>query len=189
MLPLIASGIGAVFSPFGFDKAWAERLLTGIIELTSGVSSLGGAAGSFTRSMALAAFMLGWAGLSIHCQVLSFIGDSGLSVRTYIYGKILQGCLSAVFAYFMAQLFRAARVARRVPGGAGQNAGLHRFCDGPPDLLSLGRPAISAAADRRPKGVDTARTVHKKIAPFNQERHYVIWSSSASLLREVSGKA
>ena len=105
ILPLLASGIGALFSPFGFDKAWAERLLTGVIELTSGVSSLAGAAGEFTRSMALAAFMLGWAGLSIHCQVLSFIGDSGLSVRTYIYGKILQGSISAVFAYFAAQIF------------------------------------------------------------------------------------
>jgi sporulation integral membrane protein YlbJ len=105
ILPLLATGIGTLFSPFGFDKVWAERLLTGIIELTSGVSSLAGAAGEFTRSMALAAFMLGWAGLSIHCQVLSFIGDSGLSVRTYIYGKTLQGCISAVFAYFMAQIF------------------------------------------------------------------------------------
>jgi sporulation integral membrane protein YlbJ len=105
LLPLIAGGIGSVFGPFGFDKAWAERLLTGIIELTSGVSSLAGASGEFTRSMAMAAFMLGWAGLSIHCQVLSFIGDSGLSVRTYIYGKILQGSISAVFAYFIARIF------------------------------------------------------------------------------------
>jgi sporulation integral membrane protein YlbJ len=105
LLPLIASGIGAVFAPFGFDKAWAERLLTGLIELTSGVWSLSGAAGELPRSMAMAAFMLGWAGLSVHCQVLSFIGDSGLSVRTYIYGKILQASLSAVFAFFLSRLF------------------------------------------------------------------------------------
>lgn len=101
LLPFIASAIGAVFAPFGFDKAWAERLLTGLIELTSGVWSLQGASGSFSQSLAMAAFMLGWAGLSIHCQVLSFIGESGLSVRTYIYGKILQGSISAVFAYFL----------------------------------------------------------------------------------------
>lgn len=105
LLPLIASGIGAVFSPFGFDRAWAERLLTGLIELTSGVWSLSGAAGELPRSMAMAAFMLGWAGLSVHCQVLSFIGDSGLSVRTYIFGKFLQAGLSAVFAFFLSHLF------------------------------------------------------------------------------------
>jgi spore maturation protein SpmB len=105
LLPLIASAVGAVFAPFGFDAAWAERLLTGLIELTSGVWTLQGAAGELSRAMAMAAFMLGWAGLSIHCQVLSFIGDSGLSVRTYIYGKILQAGISSVFAYFMARLF------------------------------------------------------------------------------------
>jgi sporulation integral membrane protein YlbJ len=105
LLPFIASGIGTIFTPFGFDKAWAERLLTGLIELTSGVWTLQGAAGELSRSMAMAAFMLGWAGLSIHCQVLSFIGDSGLSVRTYIYGKILQGSIAAVFAYFISRIF------------------------------------------------------------------------------------
>lgn len=105
ILPLVASAIGAIFAPLGFDEVWAERLLTGIIELTSGVWTLQGAAGELSRSMAMAAFMLGWAGLSIHCQVLSFIGDSGLSVKTYIYGKIIQATLSAVFAYFLSQLF------------------------------------------------------------------------------------
>lgn len=118
-LPFLASGIGAVFSPLGFDKAWAERLLTGAIELTSGVWSLQGAASELSRSMAMAAFMLGWAGLSIHCQVLSFIGASGLSVRTYIYGKILQGCIAAVFTYFISRVFvfdlpAAAYLARQV---------------------------------------------------------------------------
>ena len=43
----------------------------------------------------MAAFMLGWAGLSVHCQVLAFLGDSGLSMRTYLTGKLLHGGLSA----------------------------------------------------------------------------------------------
>ncbi len=105
LIPLLASVIGAIFSPFGFDASWAERLLTGLIELTCGVTSLQGAAGTLGTSMAMAAFMLGWAGLSVHCQVLSFIGDSGLSVRTYIYGKFFQASISAVIAYFMSHLF------------------------------------------------------------------------------------
>ena len=43
----------------------------------------------------MAAFMLGWAGISVHCQVLAFLGDSGLSLRTYVAGKALHGILSA----------------------------------------------------------------------------------------------
>jgi hypothetical protein len=54
----------------------AERLLTGVIELTCGVWSLSGA-GALAGKLSMAAFMLGWAGLSVHCQVLSFIAAAG----------------------------------------------------------------------------------------------------------------
>ena len=106
-IPRLAGVIGTALSPLGFDSRWAERLLTGIIELSSGVWSLGDAAGQLTGSVAMAAFMLGWAGLSVHCQVLSFIGSSGLSVRTYIYGKLLQGIISAGFVFMIARSFFA----------------------------------------------------------------------------------
>jgi len=103
-IPWLAGLIGLLLSPLGFDSRWAERLLTGIIELSSGVWSLNDAAGQLTASVAMAAFMLGWAGLSVHSQVLSFIGSSGLSVRTYIYGKLLQGILSAGFVFLIVRL-------------------------------------------------------------------------------------
>ncbi len=69
--------------PLGFTQEWAERLLTGALEISSGVWTLAGA-GALAGRLSMAAFMLGWAGISVHCQVLSFIGGSGLSVRTYL---------------------------------------------------------------------------------------------------------
>ncbi len=50
----------------------------------------------------MAAFMLGWAGVSVHCQVMAFLGDSGLSLRTYLVGKALHGGLSAVIWLLLA---------------------------------------------------------------------------------------
>ena len=73
------------------------------IELSSGVWSLAGE-GALTGRISMAAFMLGWAGVSVHCQVLSFIGDSGLSVGTYLVGKFLHGGLSALFAAGLARV-------------------------------------------------------------------------------------
>ena len=102
ILPALAACIGFVFSPLGLDPVWAQKLLTGLIELSSGVSALQDAA--MSGSLAMAAFMLGWAGLSVHCQVLSFIGGSGLSVKTYILGKLLHGILSAVFVSALSRL-------------------------------------------------------------------------------------
>ena len=83
------------------NQTWAERLLTGLVELSSGVSSL--TAGTLSGRLSMAAFMLGWAGVSVHCQVLAFLGDSGLSMRTYVLGKLLHGAVSAGLA---ALLFR-----------------------------------------------------------------------------------
>ena len=53
----------------------------------------------------MAAFMLGWAGLSVHCQVLAFLGDSGLSMGTYLWGKLLHGLFSAALLGLLTRLF------------------------------------------------------------------------------------
>ena len=80
--------------PLALPPAWSRRLLVGALELSSGVYSL--TDGSLTGRLSMAAFMLGWAGVSVHLQVLAFLGDSGLSMRTYLTGKLLHGGLSAL---------------------------------------------------------------------------------------------
>ena len=86
------------------SRAEAESLITGFIELTGGVWSIRQAAGSLPASMALAAFMLGWAGLCVHCQVISFISQAGLSSRTYMLGKALHGLISALLTLALCRL-------------------------------------------------------------------------------------
>jgi len=97
------SALAALLTPGRLDPLWGERLLTGLLELSSGVSSL--RSGNGGGRLELAAFMLGWAGLSVHCQVLSFLGGSGLSVKPYFAGKLLHGLLSAWFIAGMQRLF------------------------------------------------------------------------------------
>ncbi|MCL2003618.1 MAG: sporulation protein [Oscillospiraceae bacterium] len=105
VLPAAAGALSALLSPFGMTRDAAQNLLTGLIELTSGLFFLqGGATGHLAGRMAMAAFMLGWAGLSVHCQVLSFIGQSGLSPRSYLAGKMLHASISAVFAFILTRL-------------------------------------------------------------------------------------
>jgi hypothetical protein len=80
-------------------------LLVGFIELTSGVSGLKGA--EFQQAVKTAAFLLGWAGLSVHCQALSFISAAGIRARTYILGKFLHGLLSAVLVSVLLRVLPA----------------------------------------------------------------------------------
>jgi sporulation integral membrane protein YlbJ len=93
-LSALAGLLSALFAPLGMTRTWAQRLLTGLLEVSSGVSSL--TDGALSGRLSMAAFMLGWAGVSVHCQVLAFLGDSGLSMRTYLVGKALHGGFSAV---------------------------------------------------------------------------------------------
>lgn len=100
----VFTAIARLLSLVGVSSRYAPQLVAGLLELTSGVSSLGGVASS-AGSISMAAFMLGWAGLSVHCQVLCFLIDSGLSARTYLLGKFLHGLISAALTYLVTTLF------------------------------------------------------------------------------------
>ncbi len=82
-----------VLKGIGMDAQQARQLVSGLMEVSSGVGGLNG-----EGRLILAALMLGWAGLSVHCQVLCFLTDSGLRANTYFAGKALHGVLSALFA-------------------------------------------------------------------------------------------
>ena len=103
ILGTLARLTSALLSPLGMDELWARRLLTGLLEVSSGVTSL--TDGAMTGRLSMAAFMLGWAGVSVHCQVLAFLGDSGLSMGTYVVGKLLHGLLSSLIAAALCTLF------------------------------------------------------------------------------------
>ena len=99
LLTAAARCLSALLAPLGLSELWARRLLGGLLELSSGVSSL--TSGALGGRLSMAAFMLGWAGVSVHCQVMAFLGDSGLSLRTYLAGKLLHGGLSAALLWLL----------------------------------------------------------------------------------------
>ena len=93
------------------------RLASGLLELSSGISSLSGEA-DFMRSVSMAAFMLGWAGLSIHCQVLSLLADSGLSVKPYLLGKLCHGVIAAALTRILARFLPIGEAVQTAAAGA-----------------------------------------------------------------------
>ena len=101
IIPAAASLLGSLLYRFDFGAMWAQTFLVGLTELSSGVWNLRELAGQVPGAVAMAAFMLGWAGTSVHCQVFSFVGQSGLSVRSYLLGKFLHGTASAAFIFIL----------------------------------------------------------------------------------------
>lgn len=68
-------------------------LVLGILEMVGGVASLTPGPGGFA-----AAAIVGWGGLSVHCQAMSLAAPEGLSFRWHWAGKALQAVLSALLA-------------------------------------------------------------------------------------------
>jgi sporulation integral membrane protein YlbJ len=95
---------GALALRTGAELRFIRAALTGVAELGSGIGSMGGLP-ALPRNLALAAGILGWGGLSVHCQALSVLSGTGLSARRHWSGKLLHAALAAVLTYLAASLF------------------------------------------------------------------------------------
>ena len=80
--------------PLGFLPE--SPLLRGCIELTGGLSALGGFS---PGNAALAAFLLGFGGLCVCAQVLRYAAEAGFSILPYMGFRLLHGLVSALAAY------------------------------------------------------------------------------------------
>ena len=96
ILNTAANALSILLTPLGLDGTWCKILLQGMLELSNGVAAL--PANQLARSVPMAAFLLGWGGVSVHCQTLSVLEGTGLSIRSCLIGKSLQGVLSAALA-------------------------------------------------------------------------------------------
>lgn len=77
-------------------QAWptVPPLALGLLELTGGITSLEASPAGFC----MAAALLGWGGVSVHCQTAAVLEDTGLSLKRYLLAKALQAVVSALFA-------------------------------------------------------------------------------------------
>lgn len=93
----------ALLSPFFGDKSILDGIITGFFEMTGGLTALSG--GGFTASLIASSFLLGWAGMSVHFQAMSFMSDSEVSVKAYLPSKLIQGALSAALTGIFLKFF------------------------------------------------------------------------------------
>jgi sporulation integral membrane protein YlbJ len=98
LLHLLSAALAALLSPAGVTEQLATALVAGFLELSTGSACLQGVELT-PLTAALSAFLLGWGGLSVHCQSLSFLLHTDLSCRPYFVGKFLQGAFSAALAW------------------------------------------------------------------------------------------
>ena len=102
MLNLLKILLVPCFNLFNINTEFIIPILTGILELTNGVTAIASVASkNLAINITTCAFLLGFGGISIMLQVLSIISKSDISIKPYILGKLLQGLLAAFYTFLI----------------------------------------------------------------------------------------
>ena len=90
--------VGRIAALTGWELRRTRAFLTGLLELGSGVGAMRGL-GISPANLALAAFLVGWGGLSVHFQTASVIAESGIKGVPHFAGRLISACVGGVIAY------------------------------------------------------------------------------------------
>lgn len=100
-LGVFASAAAYLAAHLGLELRFTRALLTGFLELGSGVSAMRGL--SLTPlNLALASFILGFGGLSVHCQTLAAVDGTGIKTARHFAGRLLHGMIAAILTFLFA---------------------------------------------------------------------------------------
>lgn len=89
----------------GTGLQFSNALLCGILELGNGIGAMQGLPPT-PRNLALAAFVLGFGGLSVHCQTLAVLAGTNIKCARHFVGRIIVGALGALWAFILFTLLR-----------------------------------------------------------------------------------
>lgn len=98
LLPLCQRGLSELF-PGQYTKALSRAFCVGLLEVSTGTAALRDAASS-SAALPMAAFLLGWGGLSVHGQTLPFLREAKVPAGPYLAAKLVQGILAAAGTAF-----------------------------------------------------------------------------------------
>ncbi|MBQ3415640.1 MAG: sporulation integral membrane protein YlbJ [Clostridia bacterium] len=93
-----------IFNLLNIDISFINGLLTGLLEITNGIKQISTIQiKKISINLILTSLLLGFGGISILLQVFSIVSKTDLSIKPYIYGKILQGLVSALYTFIILQ--------------------------------------------------------------------------------------
>ena len=113
----LTGGLSGVISRIT-DSPLPRVLISGILEISSGCHSaaeLFGSGAPFLLCAALAAFFVGWSGLSVHAQTAAICKDLDISLSPYIASKLFQGLICAALAVVYYKVFPESSVSAFAP--------------------------------------------------------------------------
>ncbi len=100
----VIGGVAHIFSYFGLLTNFVQGFLSGIIEVTTGCQFLSEIHLSSILVASIGA-LIGWGGISIHAQALTFLSPCGMSTRLFILQKFTQSLFSFIVCFLLCGMF------------------------------------------------------------------------------------
>lgn len=106
LLNSFITGLTPLFQLLHIDSNFIQGLLTGFLEITNGINTISSIpCKKISLNIIFTAFLLGFGGISVLLQVWSITSKTDLSIKPYIYGKLLHGILAAFYSYLFMYIF------------------------------------------------------------------------------------
>ena len=78
-----------------------KGFVAGMLELTTGCKKISAININIIYKIAIINFLIGWSGFSIHSQALSFICNTDINVKLYLFAKFLHGIFSSFYSLIL----------------------------------------------------------------------------------------
>ena len=100
---LLPALVGTLAARLGLELHFARTLCTGVLELGTGIGAMQGLTPT-PGNLALAAFLIGWGGVSVHCQTAAVIAGTDIKSARHTVGRLLHGAISALCMWVLENL-------------------------------------------------------------------------------------
>lgn len=100
---MLSAAVGYIGAKTRLELHFVRALIVGAFELGGGIGTMRGLAAT-PINLALAAFMVGFGGLSVHFQTRAVLAESGAKGGLHFAGRLISASISALFAYFLCPL-------------------------------------------------------------------------------------
>lgn len=95
-----------LFNILHIDTSFISPIITGFLEITNGINNISLIkTKQISINIIFTAFLLGFGGISVLLQVWSIISKSDLSIKPYIFGKLLHGIIAAFYTFIALNIF------------------------------------------------------------------------------------
>lgn len=100
-ISLVHNFIVYISNLFSIDVQLIKGITAGLIEMTTGCKTIATANVDILYKIIAINFIIGWSGISIHSQALSFINNTDLNGKLYIIAKFFHGIISSILGFII----------------------------------------------------------------------------------------